>query len=385
MNKLKIFMLSVFLGVMIVVLTSCDDDGSGGGIGATDAPLPQTGQTTCYNQAGTMINCADTGQDGDIQAGVVPPVPRFADNGEGQITDNLTGLVWLRNADCFGKRRWVIALGLANSLESGQCGLTDGSIPGQWRLPNRNELRSLLDAQNFNPALPSGHPFDNVRNDGYWTSTTYTFRSSVAWDVELGSSRSVGQSKGQTNFVIMVRDPIIPIEAPATVPVTGQVLCWNAPGTVINCAGTGQDGDIQAGVQLPVFRFTDNNDGTVTDKLTELVWLKNSNCFGDRAWAQALAGANRLEDGLCGLSDGSVPGDWRLPNRNELVSLFNLQNSNPATDLNAPLSTGNVLYWTSTSYPANAARAWEIPVIDGAIGHFAKTNSRLVTAVRDQF
>ena len=385
MNKLKIFMLSVFLGVMIVVLTSCDDDGSGGGIGATDAPLPQTGQTNCYNQAGTMINCADTGQDGDIQAGVVPPVPRFTDNGEGQITDNLTGLVWLRDADCFGKRRWVIALVLANSLESGQCGLTDGSIPGQWRLPNRNELRSLLDAQNFNPALPSGHPFDNVRNDGYWTSTTYTFRSSVAWDVELGSSRSVGQSKGQTNYVIMVRDPIIPIEAPATVPVTGQVLCWNAPGTVINCAGTGQDGDIQAGVQLPVFRFTDNNDGTVTDILTGVVWLTNANCFGDRAWAQALADANRLEDGLCGLTDGSIPGQWRLPNRNELRSLFNLQNSNPATDLNAPLSTGNVLYWTSTSYPANAARAWEIPVIDGAIGHFAKTNSRLVTAVRDQF
>src|SRR4030065_25911 len=49
--------------------------------------LPQTGQTKCYDTAGTEIACAGTGQDGEIQAGVAWPDPRFQDNGDGMITD----------------------------------------------------------------------------------------------------------------------------------------------------------------------------------------------------------------------------------------------------------------------------------------------------------
>ena len=63
--------------------------------------LPQTGQVTCYNSAGTAIDCAGTGQDGDIRAGVPWPIPRFVDNLDGTITDTLTGLMWLKDADCF--------------------------------------------------------------------------------------------------------------------------------------------------------------------------------------------------------------------------------------------------------------------------------------------
>ena len=54
--------------------------------------LPQTGQTKCYDiydTAGTEITCAGTGQDGEIRAGVSWPSPRFQDNGDGTITDNL--------------------------------------------------------------------------------------------------------------------------------------------------------------------------------------------------------------------------------------------------------------------------------------------------------
>ena len=54
------------------------------------------------------------------------------------------------------------------------------------------------------------------------------------------------------------------------------------------CKGTGQDGEIQAGVPWPNPRFTDNEDGTVTDHLTGLIWLKNGNPFGTRNWDQAL-------------------------------------------------------------------------------------------------
>src|SRR3990172_5700801 len=73
--------------------------------------IPKTGQTTCYDSAGNVIACTGTGQDGEIQAGVPWPSPRFMDNGDGTVTDNLTGLIWLKNANCFGTRNWASALG----------------------------------------------------------------------------------------------------------------------------------------------------------------------------------------------------------------------------------------------------------------------------------
>ncbi len=69
--------------------------------------------------------------------------------------------------------------------------------------------------------------------------------------------------------------------------------------------------------------FNPLDNGTVTDPATNLVWLKNANCFGsvtsfNTAWAKAKA----LATGACGLSDGSAAGDWRLPTSNELVSRY---------------------------------------------------------------
>jgi hypothetical protein len=59
---------------------------------------PQTGQTLCYDTLGVIINCSGTAQDGAMQKGVGLPTPRFTDNTNGTITDNLTGLIWLQNA-----------------------------------------------------------------------------------------------------------------------------------------------------------------------------------------------------------------------------------------------------------------------------------------------
>ena len=56
--------------------------------------LPQTGQTTCWDEDGAeLTSCDGTGQDGDILAGANWPTPRFKDNGDGTMTDNLTGLM----------------------------------------------------------------------------------------------------------------------------------------------------------------------------------------------------------------------------------------------------------------------------------------------------
>ncbi len=74
---------------------------------------------------------------------------------------------------------------------------------------------------------------------------------------------------------------------PVRVAATGQVTCYGENGTVIACAGTGQDGDVRSGASWPAPRFVDNGDGTVTDMLTQLVWLqdasfdKDPDAFGD--------------------------------------------------------------------------------------------------------
>ena len=86
---------------------------------ALPARVPKTGQTQCYN-ASTIIDCAGTGQDGALQKGVAWPNPRFTDNGNGTVTDNLTGLIWLKNADCLGLRAWDTALYASRQLNAGQ-------------------------------------------------------------------------------------------------------------------------------------------------------------------------------------------------------------------------------------------------------------------------
>ena len=139
------------------------------------APVPQTGQTKCYDPfSEAEIPCANTGQDGELQKGVVPPVPRFTNNNNGTVTDNLTGLIWDKNADRFQAPHWDVALESCNNLQANGTSLTDGSKPGDWRLPNVNEILSLIDYGRRDPALPFGHPFDNVISE-YWTSTTYLY------------------------------------------------------------------------------------------------------------------------------------------------------------------------------------------------------------------
>ena len=137
------------------------------------APVEKTGHT----------NSIATGDDGDLQKGVVWPNPRFNENGNGTATDNLTGLIWLKNANCFGQMIWSDAVSACNDLTAGYCGLTDGSSAGDWRLPNVKELQSLLDFGNAGPALPDGHPFSSLRSAFYWSSTVVAGLTYLAWVV----------------------------------------------------------------------------------------------------------------------------------------------------------------------------------------------------------
>ena len=166
------------------------------------------------------------------------------------------------------------------------------------------------------------------------------------------------------------------------------------PSTVALVAATGQttiyaigdDGTYQKGVPQPTPRFTDNLDGTLTDNLTGLIWLKDGGCLGHVPWLGALAAVDRLHDGLCGLSDGSVAGSWRLPNRNELLSLLHdgigLPLDNPFIKPEEPQRYN----WSSTTYPFGPSTVWIVRIFqDGYQDRVDKADTNLVIAVRGGF
>ena len=177
------FKRAIFLMSILVMM-------AGFAYAAPPAEVPKTGQTTIYY----------AGDDGDIQAGVAWPLPRFTDNEDGTVTDNLTGLVWTQDGNIMpsensgwdndgtddGKVTWQHALDYVAHLNDDN--YLDHS---DWRLPNVNELQSLIDFSQSNPCLPSGNPFTNVTNEEgdwcwYWSSTTYAYTTSFAWDVSMG-------------------------------------------------------------------------------------------------------------------------------------------------------------------------------------------------------
>jgi hypothetical protein len=174
---------------------------------------------------------------------------------------------------------------------------------------------------------------------------------------------------------------------------TGQTQCWNASGTLIPCAGTGHDGELQAGL---VRAYTDNGDGTITDDRTGLMWekLSDDGSIHDKdalhTWSNAFAVK------IAGLNTMAFAGhtDWRLPNVAELQSIVSYGAANPA--VSPAFNTACVpactvltcsctrfdLHWTSTSYQNFQQYAWFVHFADGDLSSNFKTNTVPVRAVR---
>jgi hypothetical protein len=113
--------------------------------------LSKTGQTNCYDAGGTAIVCNGTGQDGDLLSGEAWPNARFNDNElanstDKTVTDNLTSLIWSKDANLASiAKTWQQALDYIASLNS-----FNYSGHSDWRLPNRNELKSLVNQGQIN-------------------------------------------------------------------------------------------------------------------------------------------------------------------------------------------------------------------------------------------
>ncbi|NDY57732.1 DUF1566 domain-containing protein [Desulfovibrio sulfodismutans] len=278
--------------------------------------LPDTGQITCYNNSG-IITCPQQGEAFYGQDANYTHSPlSYTNNGDGTVTDRVTGLIW-QQVDDGTQRTWGQSVTYCQDLELG--GQTD------WRLPSRWELLSIVDAGRFNPALnPAFSCTDNTNS--YWANTDYLGYLFYGWYVFAYYGDSGGASKGGEQNVRCVR-----------------------------------------GAELLKPTYSDNGDGTVTDLTTGRVWEKAGSQTAMN-WQAALAWCQDQTTG------GET--DWRLPNKRELESLVDDELQSPSINP-AFTVTGSTgwFYWTSTSNSGAPTDAWRMDFVYGYSGRPAKSSA----------
>jgi len=270
------------------------------------------------------------------------------------VRDNLTDLVWSRDANLAEfPLTWQEALeSIARINRRKTFGFSD------WRLANRRELLSLMDYQATKPPLPSGHPFVNIFEGWYWTSTTAVINPAYAWYVHLAGARMFYGRKDQYCFLWPVRDA-----GNSLLPRTGQHRCYDSRGGEISCPGKGQDGAYRAGFAWPVPRFV-KTATTATDRVTGLCWLRQADITGKPVnWNEALVAVRGFNRSRTGGNN-----HWRLPNINELESLVDCASHNPALPVDHPFTNVRQEYWSSTTSVFEPAWAWALYLHKGAQG-----------------
>ncbi len=112
------------------------------------------------------------------------------------VQDTTTCLEWQDNIDVNNTRiSWQKAIDYCEALT------LDG---GKWRLPNINELHSIVDRNRYNPAIKSS--FKYVILSDYWSSTTNASTIDGAWYMNFGNGLDYWSDKNRENYVRCVRD-----------------------------------------------------------------------------------------------------------------------------------------------------------------------------------
>lgn len=292
-------------------------------------PIVDTGQNRCYSDSREIPYPKKGepfyGQDAQYTANS----PSYSDNGDGTVTDLVTGLMWQKTPDLKNKSTFDNAL--ANARNFRLAGYND------WRLPTIKELYSLIDFRGYitrsvsrsRPFLDTRY-FDFVYGDEskgertidaqYFSSTNYVGRTMGGDETIFGVNFADGRIKGypkygrrsnrDKRFVRYVR------------------------------------GKLDYGKN----NFTDNGDGTVTDHATGLTWMKNDS-GSPLNWQQALAFAESLTH--------AGHDNWRLPNAKELQSIVDYSRAPDASDSKHRSAAMNPIFnitkmesyfWTSTTH-----------------------------------
>ena len=205
-----------------------------------------------------------------------------------------------------------------------------------WRLPDREELRSIADYENYAPSIDETF-FPNTQADGYWSSTTCAYSKASSWYVDFNYGGDGYSVKTGARYVRAVR-------------------------------GGRYSGSVDIG------------DGTFYDPSTGLMWEIKSDDGGARDMDHAYTWQDALE--YCENLNLANYTDWRLPDREELRSIANYSNYNPSIDETQFPNTRADGYWSSTTCAYSTSSAWYVDFNYGGDGYGTKTGTRYVRAVR---
>ncbi len=315
---------------------------AGNNAGGAFSVWPDTGQKNCYDDDGNLLNPCPAekgffyGQDAQYQG----PTRSYTVIGGGtMIKDNITKLIWERKQnkdniknynnphDADNTYTWCDTNPETNGGDKGGCGLhnTESFIAAlnsskfggysDWRMPTLKELSTLLDFSEANPIINTSF-FSNTMSAFYWSATTNAGFAIHAWLLHFKDGFNYGNNfYGNSNKIYRYHVRAV------------------------------------RGGQAPIkYRFIDNNDGTVTDTVTCLQWEKtaldrNNDGIEDKmTWEEALYECEHMV--LAGHND------WRLPSKNELLSIVDYSKYFPCIDTSF-FTTPHVGFalWTSTTSP----------------------------------
>ncbi|HOH38588.1 MAG TPA: DUF1566 domain-containing protein [Spirochaetota bacterium] len=270
-------------------------------------------------------------EDGATQRGVSWPNPRFKDNGNGTVTDIMTGLIWKTSED---KGTYNNAVNL--------------SYNGTYRLPNLQEMRSLSNYSNKVNDYLSIAFSDYDKGKAYWTSTLDNTGDGYYFKMDSNVLSATSNSTHYYYWKIKGESK--------NLPTTGQTYT----------KFDGDDGKQQMGVVWPNPRFYTDESGAVVDNMTSLMWFQKSysgsqyNYIGlDNYYKNNL---NKSESSNYGFSD------WTIPNVREIETLSNFGENDILWLKNLTgglfdvrkedLSRNIIKIWTSTINPADSDSAY---------------------------
>ncbi len=300
-----------------------------------------TGQVTFYDNSNKIaeptVGAPFYGQDAQYNINT----PSYKDNGDGTITDNVTGLMWQKD---FQLLSYDEAAEMAKSCN--YAGFND------WRVPSIKEAYSLI---LFSGVDASGRDMSVVPEgsipfiDTNYFAFTYGSNGTRVIDTQLlSSTKSIGSLSGRMKMVFGVN---------------------LADGRIKSYPLIARGGEKKytvrfvRGAEYGVNKFKGNKNGTVSDTATGLMWQQSDSGKGLN-WEEALAYAAKMnKKRLSGYND------WRVPNAKELQSIIDYSRS-PESSNSAAIDpifkiseikneNGEVDYpffWSSTTHSAAALR-----------------------------
>ena len=287
------------IALLMAAMGCTDEDNIVDEIGATEFSytIVDTDQYTCFDAQSTM-NCPSQGDDLFGQdAQYEDYSPRYKDNGDGTVTDQVSGLMWQQ--DPGDKKQYDQAIADAESF----------SLAGydDWRVPTIKELYSLIlfSGRDVDPmAEESGDMTPFINDESFEYSYGDTARGERVIDSQWVTSSIY------TDTVMGGEECFFGVNF-----ADGRIKCYP---TMERDVGGYFAIYVRGNADYGENDFSDNGDGTISDEATGLMWMQDDS-DGTLDWEEALSYCETLE--LAGHDD------WKLPNAKQLQSLVDYSRS----------------------------------------------------------